>query len=152
MRNSRNANVCFTATVAAQVLVCGAGATLANPCVCFAVAAQVLVCGAGATLANPCVCFAVAAQVLVSTATCCWGMTNSAKLVVIMGTQYYDGTGLGASDYPVTDLLQMLGRASRPGKDEVRVLTTTNLHRVAKAGIMLCWGGRWITLSAAVLC
>jgi pre-mRNA-splicing helicase BRR2 len=58
-------------------------------------------------------------QVLLSTATCCWGMTSSAKLVVIMGTQYYDGTGLGASDYPVTDLLQMLGRASRPGVDEV---------------------------------
>lgn len=46
-------------------------------------------------------------------------MTSSAKLVVIMGTQYYDGSGLGASDYPVTDLLQMLGRASRPGIDEV---------------------------------
>jgi pre-mRNA-splicing helicase BRR2 len=37
-----------------------------------------------------------------------------------MGTQYYDGSGLGASDYPITDLLQMLGRASRPGIDEVR--------------------------------
>jgi replicative superfamily II helicase len=49
-------------------------------------------------------------------------MTSNAKLVVIMGTQYYDGTGLGASDYPVTDLLQMLGRASRPGTDEVRWL------------------------------
>lgn len=36
-----------------------------------------------------------------------------------MGTQYYDGSGLGASDYPVTDLVQMLGRASRPGTDEV---------------------------------
>jgi pre-mRNA-splicing helicase BRR2 len=67
------------------------------------------------------------AQVLVSTATCCWGMTNSAKLVVIMGTQYYDGTGLGASDYPVTDLLQMLGRASRPGKDEVGPLVLNRL-------------------------
>jgi hypothetical protein len=66
-------------------------------------------------------------------------MTNSAKLVVIMGTQYYDGTGLGASDYPVTDLLQMLGRASRPGKDEVCVLTTricTGLQRQA-----LCCAG-----------
>jgi len=58
-------------------------------------------------------------QVLVATAASCWGMTCAAKLVVIMGTQYYDGSGLGASDYPVTDLLQMLGRASRPGVDEV---------------------------------
>jgi replicative superfamily II helicase len=47
-------------------------------------------------------------------------MSSSAKLVVVMGTQYYDGSGLGASDYHVTDLLQMLGRASRPGIDEVR--------------------------------
>eukprot|EP00879_Flechtneria_rotunda_P006108 GHRR01006421.1.p1 GENE.GHRR01006421.1~~GHRR01006421.1.p1 ORF type:complete len:1855 (+),score=687.13 GHRR01006421.1:742-6306(+) len=60
-----------------------------------------------------------AIQVLVATAVSCWGMSNAAKLVVIMGTQYYDGSGLGASDYPVTDLLQMLGRASRPGVDEV---------------------------------
>jgi replicative superfamily II helicase len=46
-------------------------------------------------------------------------MTCAAHLVVVMGTQYYDGTGLGASDYPVTDLIQILGRASRPGVDEV---------------------------------
>lgn len=68
-----------------------------------------------------CLCL-LSLQVLLSTATCCWGMTSSAKLVIIMGTQYYDGTGLGASDYPVTDLLQMLGRASRPGIDEVGCL------------------------------
>lgn len=43
-----------------------------------------------------------------------------------MGTQYYDGTGLGASDYPVTDLLQMLGRASRPGVDEVGLAATNS--------------------------
>jgi len=68
-----------------------------------------------------CVCGLVCCrQVLLSTAVCCWGLTSSARLVVIMGTQFYDGTGLGASDYPVTDLLQMLGRASRPGVDEVR--------------------------------
>lgn len=32
--------------------------------------------------------------------------------------QYYDVTGQGANDYPVTDLLQMMGRASRPLQDE----------------------------------
>ncbi|KAF8063039.1 BRR2A [Scenedesmus sp. PABB004] len=60
-----------------------------------------------------------AIQVLVSTASCCWGLPCAAKLVVVMGTQWYDGAGLGASDYAVTDLLQMLGRASRPGVDQV---------------------------------
>lgn len=64
-------------------------------------------------------CAGAVAQVLVSTAHCCWGLSSAAALVVIMGTQYYDGTGLGASDYPVTDLIQMLGRASRPGVDDV---------------------------------
>ena len=32
--------------------------------------------------------------------------------------QYYDVTGQGTNDYPVTDLLQMMGRASRPLHDE----------------------------------
>ena len=39
-------------------------------------------------------------------------------MVVILGTQYYDaGRSMGA-DYPVTDLLQMMGRASRPDIDD----------------------------------
>lgn len=33
-------------------------------------------------------------------------------------SQYYDVTGQGTNDYPVTDLLQMMGRASRPLHDE----------------------------------
>eukprot|EP00955_Chlamydomonas_euryale_P020740 219790-Chlamydomonas_euryale.AAC.1 len=35
-----------------------------------------------------------------------------------MGTQTYDAAGTASSDYPVTDLLQMLGRASRPNIDD----------------------------------
>lgn len=58
-----------------------------------------------------------AVQVLVATAQMAWGLAAAAQLVVIMGTQAYDGTGLGASDYPATDLIQMMGRASRPGID-----------------------------------
>jgi pre-mRNA-splicing helicase BRR2 len=59
-----------------------------------------------------------AAGVLVATAPLCWGLSVSASLVVVMGTQYYDSTrAAGAADYPVTDLLQMLGRAGRPGQD-----------------------------------
>lgn len=60
-----------------------------------------------------------AIQVVVSTAQACWGTGSlQASLVVVAGTQYYDGSGLGASDYPVADLLQMLGRAARPGVDD----------------------------------
>ena len=59
-------------------------------------------------------------QVLVATAPMCWGMTAAAALVVIMGTQYYDASGAtSGADYSVTDLLQMMGRASRPDIDEV---------------------------------
>lgn len=61
----------------------------------------------------------VQVQVIVATAPMCWGMSIAAHLVVIMGTQYYDGAhSQGADDYPVTDLLQMMGRASRPDIDD----------------------------------
>ena len=64
-------------------------------------------------------CGTICLQVLVATAPMCWGMTVSAQLVVIMGTQYYDSQGAtGGEDYPVSDLLQMMGRASRPDKDQ----------------------------------
>ncbi|KAL1312365.1 DExH-box ATP-dependent RNA helicase DExH12-like [Arachis hypogaea] len=53
-------------------------------------------------------------QVCVLSSSMCWGVTLSAHLVVVMGTQYYDGRENAQSDYPVTDLLQMMGHASRP--------------------------------------
>ena len=59
-----------------------------------------------------------AASVLVVTAPLAWGLSASCKLTVIMGTQYYDAGGAGSADYPVTDLLAMCGRASRPLVDE----------------------------------
>ncbi|XAR59953.1 RNA helicase [Bertholletia excelsa] len=53
-------------------------------------------------------------QVCVMSSSMCWGVPLSAHLVVVMGTQYYDGRENAHSDYPVTDLLQMMGHASRP--------------------------------------
>ncbi|XP_028784629.1 DExH-box ATP-dependent RNA helicase DExH12 [Neltuma alba] len=53
-------------------------------------------------------------QVCVLSSSLCWGVTLSAHLVVVMGTQFYDGRENAQSDYPVTDLLQMMGHASRP--------------------------------------
>ncbi|KAG4381969.1 hypothetical protein AAZX31_15G237500 [Glycine max] len=53
-------------------------------------------------------------QVCVLNSSMCWGVTLSAHLVVVMGTQYYDGRENAQTDYPVTDLLQMMGHASRP--------------------------------------
>eukprot|EP01025_Chloroclados_australasicus_P044365 TRINITY_DN480_c2_g1_i1.p1 TRINITY_DN480_c2_g1~~TRINITY_DN480_c2_g1_i1.p1 ORF type:complete len:632 (+),score=62.41 TRINITY_DN480_c2_g1_i1:285-1898(+) len=59
-----------------------------------------------------------AIQVLVATAPMCWGMTSTAHCVLILGTQFYDAIGTPSNDYSVLDLLQMMGRASRPQKDE----------------------------------
>lgn len=53
-------------------------------------------------------------QVCVMSSSMCWGVPLSAHLVVVMGTQYYDGRENIHTDYPVTDLLQMMGHASRP--------------------------------------
>ncbi|KAF9624234.1 hypothetical protein IFM89_008969 [Coptis chinensis] len=53
-------------------------------------------------------------QVCVTSSSMCWGMPLSAHLVVVMGTQYYDGRENAHTDYPVSDLLQMMGHASRP--------------------------------------
>ncbi|KAH3764158.1 activating signal cointegrator 1 complex subunit 3 [Pelomyxa schiedti] len=56
-------------------------------------------------------------QVLVSTATLAWGVNLPAHLVVIKGTEYYDAKTKGYIDFPVTDVLQMMGRAGRPQFD-----------------------------------
>ncbi|KAL5724254.1 RNA helicase [Ranunculus cassubicifolius] len=53
-------------------------------------------------------------QVCVLSSSMCWGTPLSAHLVVVMGTQYYDGRENAHTDYPVSDLLQMMGHASRP--------------------------------------
>ncbi|EEF43588.1 U520, putative [Ricinus communis] len=53
-------------------------------------------------------------QVCVMSSSMCWGVPLAAHLVVVMGTQYYDGRENAHTDYPVTDLLQMMGHASRP--------------------------------------
>jgi activating signal cointegrator complex subunit 3 len=58
-----------------------------------------------------------AIQVLVSTSTLAWGVNLPAHLVVIKGTEYFDAKTLRYEDYPVTDVLQMMGRAGRPGFD-----------------------------------
>eukprot|EP00823_Brevimastigomonas_motovehiculus_P004473 TRINITY_DN2963_c0_g1_i1.p1 TRINITY_DN2963_c0_g1~~TRINITY_DN2963_c0_g1_i1.p1 ORF type:complete len:2225 (-),score=605.06 TRINITY_DN2963_c0_g1_i1:245-6919(-) len=58
-----------------------------------------------------------AAQVLITEYSLAWGMTMSAHLVVIMGTQYYDGNQHRYVDCSIADVIQMMGRASRPLKD-----------------------------------
>lgn len=54
-----------------------------------------------------------AIQVLVASYKYAWGMNVSAHTVIIMGTQYYNGKEHRYVDYPITDILQMMGRAGR---------------------------------------
>lgn len=56
-------------------------------------------------------------QILVSTSTLAWGINLPAHLVIVKGTEYFDGNTKRYVDYPITDVLQMMGRAGRPQFD-----------------------------------
>ncbi|XP_055517961.1 U5 small nuclear ribonucleoprotein 200 kDa helicase [Leucoraja erinacea] len=59
-----------------------------------------------------------AVQVVVASRSLCWGMNISSHLVSIMDTQYYNGKIHAYVDYPIYDVLQMVGRANRPLQDD----------------------------------
>ncbi|TPX36711.1 hypothetical protein SmJEL517_g01209 [Synchytrium microbalum] len=54
-----------------------------------------------------------ALQLVIASREMSWGMSLDAHLVVVMGTQYYEGREHRYSDYPIADVLQMMGRASK---------------------------------------
>ncbi|XP_044531332.1 activating signal cointegrator 1 complex subunit 3 [Gracilinanus agilis] len=57
-------------------------------------------------------------QVLIATSTLAWGVNFPAHLVIVKGTEYYDGKTRRYVDFPITDVLQMMGRAGRPQFDD----------------------------------
>ncbi|XP_060726018.1 activating signal cointegrator 1 complex subunit 3 isoform X1 [Tachysurus vachellii] len=57
-------------------------------------------------------------QVLIATSTLAWGVNFPAHLVIVKGTEYFDGKTHRYVDYPITDVLQMMGRAGRPQFDD----------------------------------
>ncbi|XP_069799536.1 U5 small nuclear ribonucleoprotein 200 kDa helicase [Dendropsophus ebraccatus] len=59
-----------------------------------------------------------AVQVIVASRSLCWGLNISAHLVIIMDTQYYNGKIHAYVDYPIYDVLQMVGYANRPLQDD----------------------------------
>ncbi|KAF8466489.1 Sec63-domain-containing protein [Russula ochroleuca] len=59
-----------------------------------------------------------AIQVLISSKDAAWSLPVSSYLVIIMGVQSYEGKEHRYVDYPVMDVLQMMGRACRPLEDE----------------------------------
>eukprot|EP00882_Tetradesmus_deserticola_P026910 GHRQ01029731.1.p1 GENE.GHRQ01029731.1~~GHRQ01029731.1.p1 ORF type:complete len:372 (+),score=180.37 GHRQ01029731.1:361-1476(+) len=71
-------------------------------------------------------------QVLVATSTLAWGVNTPAHLVVIKGTEYYDAPSRRYVDFPITDVLQMMGRAGRPQYD-TKGVAVVMVHEPKKA-------------------
>ena len=59
-------------------------------------------------------------RILVSTSTLAWGVNLPARIVVVRDIEMYDPIG-GNKDISAIDLLQMLGRAGRPGYDTMGI-------------------------------
>ncbi|KAI0022193.1 Sec63 Brl domain-containing protein [Xylariomycetidae sp. FL0641] len=58
-----------------------------------------------------------AIQVLVASRDVCWELNCAAHLVVVMGTQYFEGREHRYVDYQLSEVLQMFGKALRPSRD-----------------------------------
>ncbi|KAK8219849.1 Pre-mRNA-splicing helicase BRR2 [Zalaria obscura] len=56
-----------------------------------------------------------AIQVMLVSRDCCWEVQTNAHLVVVLGTQFFEGREHRYLDYPISEVLQMLGKAGRPG-------------------------------------
>ena len=59
-----------------------------------------------------------ALQVMVASRDVCWELDCMAYLVIVMGTQFYEGREHRYIDYPISEILQMFGKASRPLEDK----------------------------------
>jgi len=70
-------------------------------------------------------------QVLVSTSTLAWGVNLPAHLVVVKGTEFFDAKQHRYVDMPLTDILQMIGRAGRPQFDD-RAFAMVLVHEPKK--------------------
>jgi pre-mRNA-splicing helicase BRR2 len=60
-----------------------------------------------------------AIQVLVASRDVCWELDCTAHLVVVMGTQFFEGREHRYVDYPLSEVLQMFGKATRPLEDKM---------------------------------
>ncbi|KAF2863346.1 Sec63-domain-containing protein [Piedraia hortae CBS 480.64] len=59
-----------------------------------------------------------AVQVMVVSRDCCWSVQSVAHLVIVMGSQFFEGREHRYVDYPISEVLQMFGHAGRPDVDE----------------------------------
>ena len=54
-----------------------------------------------------------ALQIMVASRDVCWEIDCAAHLVIVMGTQFFEGREHRYIDYPVSEILQMFGKANR---------------------------------------
>ncbi|TGZ82009.1 putative pre-mRNA splicing helicase [Ascodesmis nigricans] len=59
-----------------------------------------------------------AIKIMLASRDVCWDIDVSAHLVIVMGTQYFEGREHRYVDYPLSEILKMFGKASRPGEDK----------------------------------
>ncbi|KAK3330391.1 Sec63 Brl domain-containing protein [Apodospora peruviana] len=57
-----------------------------------------------------------AIQVLIASRDVCWELDCTAHLVIVMGTQYFEGKEHRYVDYPLSEILQMYGKAVQPSR------------------------------------
>ncbi|KAI4262470.1 MAG: hypothetical protein L6R42_002352 [Xanthoria sp. 1 TBL-2021] len=60
-----------------------------------------------------------AIQVMVASRDVCWEINLTAHLVIVMGTQFFEGREHRYIDYPISEILQMFGKATRPRTDKL---------------------------------
>ena len=72
-----------------------------------------------------------AIQVMVASRDVCWEMNVTAHLVIVMGTQFFEGREHRYIDYPISEILQMFGKATRPQVDQASkgMLMVPNVRR-----------------------
>ena len=59
-----------------------------------------------------------AIQVMLASRDVCWEINLTAHLVIVMGTQFFEGREHRYIDYPISEILQMFGKACRPLEDK----------------------------------
>ena len=60
-----------------------------------------------------------AIQLMLCSRDVCWEIPFTAHLVIVMGTQFFVGREHRYVDYQISEILQMFGRATRPGEDDI---------------------------------
>ena len=98
-------------------------------------------------------------QVLIATATVAWGVNFPAHLVVVKGTEYFDPKQKRYVDMPITDVLQMMGRAGRPQVNFLIYIiyfknSSNHTRRISNkiiififSSMIMAWPVSWCTMS-----